>query len=323
MKEREIPFTEIEGISVGNAQNLEAITGCTVVLCKEGAIAGVDVRGGSPGTRETDLLNPENLVEKIHAVVLAGGSAFGLDAASGVMKYLEERKVGFDVQVTVVPIVCSAILFDLNIGDYRIRPDGKMGYEACMNATNNQCLNGSIGAGTGATVGKLFGNERAMKGGLGSYAIQVGDLKVGSIVAVNCLGDVIDPSTGEILAGLLDESGEKLIGTENELIKLYREKTNVFSGNTTIGVVATNGKFTKSQAKKIASMAHNGYGRTMRPAHSIFDGDTIFTMATGKVEADINVVGLLAARTMEQAIVNAVKKSTSLGGFKSYSNLME
>lgn len=321
MKEREISFTEIEGISVGNAQDLEAITGCTVIMCKEGATAGVDVRGGSPGTRETDLLKPENLVDKIHAVVLAGGSAFGLDAASGVMKFLEERKVGFDVQVTVVPIVCSAILFDLNIGDYRVRPDSKMGYEACMNATNSQCLNGSIGAGTGATVGKFFGNERAMKGGLGSYAIQVGDLKVGSIVAVNCLGDVIDPLTGEILAGLLDESGEKLIGTENELIKLYREKKNVFSGNTTIGVVATNGKFTKSQANKLASMAHNGYGRTMRPAHSIFDGDTIFTMATGKVEADINVVGLLAARTMEQAIVNAVKGATSLGGFKSYSNL--
>lgn len=211
MKEKIIPFTDIEGIKVGNAQDMEAITGCTVVLCEDGATAGVDVRGGSPGTRETDLLKSENLVDRIHAVVLAGGSAFGLDAASGVMKYLEEKGVGFDVQVTKVPIVCSAILFDLNIGDFRVRPNSEMGYIACINATDRECPNGSIGAGTGATVGKLFGNERAMKGGLGSYAVQVGDLKVGAIVAVNCLGDVIDPSTGEILAGLLDENGEKLV----------------------------------------------------------------------------------------------------------------
>ena len=321
MKEKIIPFTDIEGIKVGNAQDMEAITGCTVVLCEDGATAGVDVRGGSPGTRETDLLKSENLVDRIHAVVLAGGSAFGLDAASGVMKYLEEKGVGFDVQVTKVPIVCSAILFDLNIGDFRVRPDSEMGYIACINATDRECPNGSMGAGTGATVGKLFGNERAMKGGLGSYAVQVGDLKVGAIVAVNCLGDVIDPSTGEILAGLLDENGEKLVGTENLLTELYAEKKNIFSGNTTIGVVATNGKFTKPQANKLASMAHNGYGRAMRPAHSIFDGDTIFTMATGKVEADINVVGLLAARTMEQAIINAIKSATSLGGFKTYTSL--
>lgn len=321
MKEKIIPFTDIEGIKVGNAQDMEAITGCTVVLCEDGATAGVDVRGGSPGTRETDLLKSENLVDRIHAVVLAGGSAFGLDAASGVMKYLEEKGVGFDVQVTKVPIVCSAILFDLNIGDFRVRPNSEMGYIACINATDRECPNGSIGAGTGATVGKLFGNERAMKGGLGSYAVQVGDLKVGAIVAVNCLGDVIDPSTGEILAGLLDENGEKLVGTENLLTELYAEKKNIFSGNTTIGVVATNGKFTKPQANKLASMAHNGYGRAMRPAHSIFDGDTIFTMATGKVEADINVVGLLAARTMEQAIINAIKSATSLGGFKTYASL--
>ena len=321
MKERIIPFTNIDGIKVGNAQDMEAITGCTVILCEEGATAGVDVRGGSPGTRETDLLKSENLVDKIHGVMLAGGSAFGLDAASGAMKYLEEKGIGFDVQVTKVPIVCSAILFDLNIGDYRVRPDSEMGYTACMNATDKECPNGSVGAGTGATVGKFFGNERAMKGGLGSYAVEVGDLKVGAIVAVNCLGDVIDPSTGEILAGLLDESGEVLIGTEDVLTNLYREKKNIFSGNTTIGVVATNGKFTKPEANKLASMAHNGYGRTMRPAHSIFDGDTIFTMATGKVDADINVVGLLAARTMELAVINAVKSANSLGGFKTYRSL--
>ena len=318
---KEIQFTDINGIKVGNAQNLEAATGCTVIICEEGATAGVDVRGGSPGTRETDLLDPQNLVDKIHAVMLAGGSAFGLDAASGAMKYLEERDVGFDVQVTKVPIVCSAVLFDLVVGDYRVRPNLEMGYEACVNATDKKCPNGNVGAGTGATVGKFLGIERAMKGGLGSFALQIGDLKVGSIVAVNCLGDVIDSETGEILAGLLDEDGRILVGTENIMVQKYNEKKNLFSGNTTIGVVATNGIFTKSQANKLASMSHNGYGRSMRPAHSIFDGDTIFTMATGKVEADINVVGFLAARTMERAVINAIKSADSAYGFKSYKDL--
>lgn len=318
---KEIRFTDIDGIKVGHAQNMEAATGCTVVICEEGATGGVDVRGGSPGTRETDLLDPQNLVDKIHAVVLSGGSAFGLDAASGVMKYLEEKDIGFDVQVTKVPIVCSAVLFDLVIGDYRVRPDLKMGYEACLNATNRECPNGNIGAGTGATVGKFLGPERAMKGGLGSYAVEIGDLKVGAIVAVNALGDIINPQTDEILAGLLDGKGEKLIGTENEMEKVYDEKRNIFSGNTTIGVVATNGKFTKAQMNKLASMSHNGYARAMRPAHSIFDGDTIFTMATGKVEADLSVVGLLAARVMERAIVNAIKSAESLHGFNAHKDI--
>lgn len=318
---KEIKFTDIQGIKIGNAQNLEAATGCTVIICEEGATGGVDVRGGSPGTRETDLLEPENLVDKIHAVVLAGGSAFGLDAASGVMKYLEERNIGFDVQVTKVPIVASAVLFDLGIGDFRVRPDFNMGYEACLNATDNECPNGNVGAGTGATVGKFFGPNRAMKGGLGSYAIQIGDLQVGAIVAVNALGDIVDNDTGEIIAGLLDEKGERLIGTEEEMAKVYNEKRNLFSGNTTIGVVATNGIFTKAQMKKLASMSHNGYARAIRPAHSIFDGDTIFTMATGKVEADLSVVGFLAATVMEKAIVKAIKSAESLYGYKSYRDL--
>jgi len=318
---KEIKFTDIEGIKVGNAQDLDAGTGCTVIICEEGARAGVDVRGGSPGTRETDLLKPENLVDKAHAVLLSGGSAFGLDAASGVMKYLEERNVGFDVQITRVPIVLSAVLFDLAVGDYRVRPDFEMGYRACLNATDKECPNGNIGAGTGATVGKFLGINRAMKGGLGSYAVQVGDLKVGAIVAVNALGDIIDPESGEILAGLLDEKKERLIGTENTMLKAYNERKNLFSGNTTIGVVATNAKLTKAEANKVASMAHNGYGRAIRPAHTLFDGDTIFTMATGKVEADINVVGFLAAGVMERAIVNAVKSAQSAFGIKAYRDL--
>lgn len=318
---KEIQFTDIDGIKVGHAQDLKAATGCTVIICEEGATGGVDVRGGSPGTRETDLLDPQNLVDKIHAVMLSGGSAFGLDAASGAMKYLEEKDIGFDVQVTKVPIVCSAVLFDLVVGDYKVRPDLEMGYKACVNATEKECPNGNIGAGTGATVGKFLGIERAMKGGLGSYAIQIGDLKVGAIVAVNALGDIIDPETGEVLAGLLDEDKKNLAGTENIMAKKYSEKKNIFSGNTTIGVVATNGIFTKAEANKLASMSHNGYARTMRPAHSIFDGDTIFAMATGKIEADINVVGFLAARTMERAVVNAIKSAESAYGFKAYREL--
>lgn len=320
---KEIKFTDIDRIKVGHEQNLEAATGCTVIICEEGAVAGVDVRGGSPGTRETDLLNPVNMVDKVHAVMLSGGSAFGLDAASGAMKYLEERNIGFDVQITKVPIVCSAVLFDLVIGDYRVRPDLEMGYKACMNATDKECPNGNIGAGTGATVGKLFGINTAMKGGLGSYAMQVGELKVGAIVAVNCLGDVVDPLTGEILAGLLDENLKNFIGTENMMMANYDSNKNIFSGNTTIGVVATNGKFSKSEINKIASMAHNGYARTMRPAHSIFDGDTIFALSTGDVQADISTVGFLAARTMEKAVINAIKNAKSLHGMKSYSDLFD
>ena len=315
---QKIKFTDIDGIKVGNAEDLEAATGCTVIICEEGATAGGDVRGGSPGTRETDLLNPQNLVDKVHAVMLSGGSAFGLDAASGAMAYLEERNIGFDVQVTKVPIVCSAVLFDLVVGDYSVRPDFNMGYRACENASNEKCSSGNIGAGTGATIGKVLGLERAMKGGLGSCAFQIGDLQVGAIVAVNCLGDVIDPETGEILAGLLDEDGKTLIGTENILVENYDDKKNIFSGNTTIGVVATNGIFTKAETNKLASMAHNGYARSIRPAHTIFDGDTIFTMATGKVEADINVVGLLAARAMERAVVDAIKSADSIYGLKAY-----
>lgn len=315
---REIRFVDIDGIKVGHDENLEAGTGCTVILCEEGATGGVDVRGGSPGTRETDLLRPENQVDKVHGVLLAGGSAFGLDAASGVMKFLEERNIGFDVQVTKVPIVCGAVLFDLVVGDYKVRPDFEMGYRAAKSASKEEDRNGNIGAGTGATVGKFLGTKRAMKGGLGSYAFQIGDLKVGAIVAVNALGDVVDPESGEILAGLLDEKGENLIGTERVLMEMYKSPRDVFKGNTTIGVVATNGRFTKAEANKIASMGHNGFATSIKPAHTIFDGDTIFTMATGMVESDINVVGYLGAKAMERAVVKAIKSAESAYGFKAY-----
>ena len=318
---REIGFNEIEDIFVGHAQDLEAATGCTVIISEEGATVGVDVRGGAPGTRETDLLDPVNLVEKIHAVILAGGSAFGLDAASGVMQYLEERSIGYDVQVTKVPIVCGAVLFDLTIGDHRIRPDKAMGYQACLNAGTKECRQGNIGVGTGATVGKILGPERSMKGGLGCYALQAGSLKVGALVGVNCLGDVIDPNTGEKLAGPLNDDMKTLADTEEIMIRSYTEKKNLFSGNTTIGVIVTNATFTKAQAAKLASMAQNGYARAMRPAHSMFDGDTIFAMATGRIEADLSVVGMLSARVMERAVVSAVKNTTALCGFRCHADL--
>ncbi|ERI94517.1 peptidase family T4 [Clostridiales bacterium oral taxon 876 str. F0540] len=320
---REININKIQGIRIGNAQNMKGPTGCTVVICEEGAAAGVDVRGGAPGTRETDLLNPVNLVDRIHAVMLSGGSAFGLDAASGAMQYLEEKNIGFDVGVTKVPIVCSAVLFDLSIGDYKIRPDKAMGYEACINSEINECNQGNIGAGAGATVGKILGSDYAMKGGLGCYAVQVGELQVGAVIAVNCLGDVVDTSTGKIIAGVLNKGKNGFADTEKIMISKYDEKKNLFSGNTTIGAVITNGKFTKTEMNKIASMAHNGYGRAIRPAHSMADGDTIFAMATGKVEVDINVVGLLATRVVEQAVINAVKNAESILGYKDYNSIMK
>lgn len=317
---KEIELTDIEGIEVGHAQNLTAATGCTVVICKNGAAAGVDVRGGAPGTRETDLLDPVNLVEKIHAVMLAGGSAFGLDAAGGVMQFLEEQQIGFDVGVTRVPIVCGAVLFDLIIGDYKVRPDKAMGYQACLNA-GKSCPQGNVGAGAGATVGKILGMDRTMKSGLGAYAMQVGELKVGALVAVNCLGDVIDPETGLKVAGLLSEDKKTLADTEEVMIAAYAEKKNLFSGNTTIGVVVTNAALDKAKATKLASMSHNGYARAMRPAHSMVDGDTIFALSTGSVSADLSVIGLLAARVMERAVVHAVKNTSSLCGLKCYRDL--
>ena len=318
---KEIDFSTIEGILVGHAQNLDAATGCTVVISETGATVGVDVRGGAPGTRETDLLNPVNLVQKVHAVMLAGGSAFGLDAAAGVMQYLEEKNIGFDVQVTRVPIVCGAVLFDLLIGDWRIRPDKAMGYQACVNAGCNPCQQGCIGAGTGATVGKILGPERAMKSGLGCHAVQVGALKVGAMVAVNCLGDVMDPWTREKLAGPLNEDMESLADTENIMIETGSEKKDLFAGNTTIGVVVTNASLTKAEATKLASMAQNGYARTLRPAHTMFDGDTIFAMSTGSIEADLSTVGLLAVQMMERAVISAVTHATSLCGIMSYREL--
>lgn len=319
----QVNFTDIEGIKAGHAQDFAAATGCTVVICEEGAVAGVDVRGGSPGTRETDALNPVNIRKSIHAVLLAGGSAFGLDAAAGVMQFLEQHNIGRDVRVTKVPIVCGAILFDLKCGDYKVRPDKRMGYEACLNAGRRTLLNGSVGAGTGATIGKIKGPRYTMKGGIGSICLKVGDLMVGALMAVNCVGDIYDGRTHQIIAGVLNQDKKSLGNTEKLMIENYSDNTDIFSENTVIGVVVTNASLTKAEANKLASISQNGIARAVRPAHTTFDGDTIFTMATGKVTANFNVVSVLAARAVEKAIVKAVKSADSIAGFTAYKDLFK
>lgn len=313
-------ITDIQGIKVGHADNKTGMTGCTVIICEDGATAGVDVRGSAPGTRETDLLKSEKLVDKVHSVVLSGGSAFGLDAASGVMKYLEQNNIGFDVGVTKVPIVCSAVIFDLNIGDYRIRPDSDMGYRACLNASEREKAQGNIGAGLGATVGKILGPENAMKSGLGSATIKSGELMVSAIIVVNSFGDVYDFKTNKILAGALNKDNNQFYNSY-EVMKQTNIKAGFPVKNTTIGVVATNAILTKPQANKVAQMSQNGLARSINPIHTMLDGDTIFALSTGKVNADINLVGTMASEVVSMAITNAVKSAKGVGDILAMSDL--
>ncbi len=316
-------ITDVPGIKVGHAQDTEALTGVTVVLCDgpsgSGAVGGVDQRGGAPGTRETDPLRPMHLVQKVHAVVLTGGSAFGLDAAGGVAKYLEERGVGFDTQVARVPIVPAAVLFDLGIGRADVRPDAAMGYAACLNASSPNAAQGNVGAGTGATVGKIFGAGQAMKSGVGTASIDLGGgVIVGALFAVNAFGDVVDPGTAHIIAGARTASqGPIEFADTLAALKLFVGMTITrFAGqsNTVIGVVATNAGLTKEETNKVAQMAHDGLARAIRPAHTMFDGDTIFALSTGKETADVNLIGAYAAEVTAQAIVNAVRQAESAGG---------
>ncbi len=310
---KNIAINEIDGFYIGNAEDIQGGSGCTAIYCPEGAVAGVDVRGGGPATRETDLLNPVNMVEKVHCVMLGGGSAYGLAAADGAMAYLEEHNVGFDVGVGIVPIIPSACLFDLNVADSKCRPDREMGYKALINAEKNEPRDGIVGAGTGATVGKLMGIERAMKSGLGIRAEQAGDLKVGAVVAVNALGDVIDEESGLPLAGLLNPEKTAVTSTLTELKNIADDGFSVFRGNTTIGCIITNAALTKAQAKKVAMMAHNGYARAICPVHTSADGDTIFAMAKGTVSAHIDVVGAMAAEVMAKAVRRAVRVHSAYG----------
>lgn len=301
-------ITDVPGIEVGHAQNMEALTGCTVVLCRKGAAAGVDVRGGAPGSRETDLLNPINLVQKVHAVLLAGGSAFGLDAASGVMRWLEERRIGFKTPNARVPIVPAAILYDLGVGRAEIRPDAQMGYQACVNASRNVVPEGNVGAGTGASVGKILGMRYAMKSGIGSASIHIGGgVVVGALAAVNALGDVFDPNTGEFVAGVRGKK-KTLEWMRSRLLNLF------LRNNTVIGIVAVNARFSKTEMTRIAQMAQDGLARAVRPAHTQFDGDTIFALATGGARMNVSTVGAFAAEAMAMAIVRAVQMADSAGG---------
>jgi L-aminopeptidase/D-esterase-like protein len=324
-------ITDIDGILIGHAQDLSALTGCTVIIYPDGAVGGVDQRGGAPGTRETDLLRPMHMVEKIHAVLLAGGSAFGLDAASGVMKYLEEKKIGFNTGVARVPIVPSAVIFDLGLGRSDVRPSAEMGYQACINASRLPPERGNFGAGTGASVGKIFGMGQAMKSGIGSACIELGgDLRVAAVMVVNAFGDVFEQDSTTIIAGARTiKKGPIKIGSEDvfantlETMKSLMGKAvlNIANKqNTIIGVVVTNAVLTKEEANKVAQMAHNGLARTIRPAHTMFDGDTIFVMATGKHKSDVNLIGAYSAEAVAQAIVNAVLMAEPAGGLPSARN---
>lgn len=325
-------ITDIAGIKVGHASDFEGITGCTVVLCESGAVAGVDQRGGGPGTREIALLNPVNHVEKVHAILLAGGSAFGLDAASGVMQYLEENNIGYQTGHARVPIVPAAILYDLNIGDPKSRPTPALGYSACKHASTQKPDQGSIGAGTGATVGKILGMSQATKSGIGTASISIGGgVIVGALVAVNAIGDVIDPGVGKIIAGIRtkdhkgtgDPSEPKFLDTL-ELMKSLVGRT-IFQmaekANTVIGVVATNAKFDKATTTKLAQMAQNGLVRSIRPANTMHDGDTFFALSTGKKNANINIVGAFAAQAVQKAILNAILHASTQGGVPAVSDL--
>jgi L-aminopeptidase/D-esterase-like protein len=307
-------ITDVPGIKVGHYTDKEAATGCTVILCEAGAVAGADVRGGAPGTRETDLLRPMSLVEQAHAILLSGGSAFGLDAAGGVMRYLEEHDYGFDTGVAKVPIVPAAILSDLGLGSAQVRPGPDEGYKACLAASTGPVAEGCVGAGTGATVGKVMGPERMTKSGVGTASQNLGNVTIGAIVAVNAFGDVIDPQTGKIIAGPRDIEKGGFLDTI-EAMRWFIESLSTVPTNTTIGVVATGALLDKEQANKMAQLAHDGLARTVRPVHTMVDGDAIFALATGKEgPVDFPTLGAIAAEVVAAAIVRAVTQAEGLAG---------
>ena len=319
-------ITEVPGIRVGHHTDEAGATGCTVVLCEPGAVAGVDVRGSAPGTRETDLLAPTGLVEEVHAIVLSGGSAFGLDAASGVVRFLEERGIGFQAEDAVVPIVPAAVLYDLGVGDSTTRPGAGEGYSACLNASARPVEEGSVGAGTGATAAKLLGRHRAVKGGLGTSVVHLGqDLLVGAVMAVNALGGVYDPETGALVAGPRRETGHGMTDplADPAWIRLDQQP-GAHIGSTTIGVVATNARLTKAQANKVASVAHDGLAMAVRPAHTMGDGDTIFALATGDPDMPVDMLRICAAASLavSEAVVRGVTKARGLSGIPGVNELV-
>ena len=304
---KEIEINDFKGFRIGNAQNVQAKTGTTVILFDDGAKVGIDISGGGPAARETHLTDPTTADNPINAIMLSGGSAFGLEAAEGIMQYLEKHDIGYDTGYAKVPLVCGSCIYDLGLGDAQVRPDKKMGYEACVNAEKNEPKQGDFGAGCGATVGKIKGMEHASNSGLGMYAVELGQLKVAAIVVVNALGDVFDPQTNKQIAGLLNEDGS--FGNSKEELYKLSKRTDMFTGNTTIGAIITNGAFSKAEMTKIASMTRNAYARCIDPVGTMADGDTIYAASIGNIETDINVVGTLAAEVMANAIVNAIKYS--------------
>ncbi len=308
----EIPLHEIPGFRIGHAQDRTGVTGCTVLLADSDMAAAVDVRGGGPASRETELLAPTAACERIHALLLSGGSAFGLSAADGVMRYLEEKGQGFDTGFARVPLVCASCLYDLQMSASCARPDADTGYAACLDAGKHADACGNVGAGTGCSVGKLNGVSTMMKSGLGTFAVRIGEVMVGAVVAVNALGDIFDIDTGRQIAGMLSADGTGFAGSEDALFRTCAGRAdNLFTGNTTIGAVITNAAFSKSQLKKIAAMAHNGLARTIRPVHTSADGDSLYALSTGNVRANQDAVGTLAAYVMGKAVNRAVRSAES------------
>ncbi len=319
---KEIKITEIENVLIGQAQDENGATGVTAFIFPKGCRAGLDVRGGGPASRESELLKPTAAAQIIHGIVLAGGSAYGLDAAGGVMQYLEEMDIGFDVAVAKVPLVCQSDLFDLTVGDRKARPDKMMGYEAARDAFKSKPFkDGNYGAGCGASVGKICGMDTAMKTGIGSYAVQIGDVKIGAVVAVNALGDIYDWKTGKKIAGLLSDDKKGFRDTTEILMQSVKRKDNKFTGNTTLGVVLTNGAFNKTELCRIASLSHDGYARSIKPVHTSADGDSIYAVSAGDVEADADLVGVLGAQVMSEAIIRAVKNAKSAYDLLAYEDL--
>ena len=313
---KEISLNAIKGVRIGHAQDEAHATGCTVILPDKKAVCGVDVRGGGPASRETQLLNPLMSNDGVNAVLLSGGSAFGLDAAGGVMKYLEEKGRGVKVGANIVPIVVGSCIFDLGCVDGSVRPDAAMGYRACEDAAGNMERSGNVGAGMGATVGKLLGNDRSMKSGLGCYAVQVGGLQVGAIVAVNAIGDVYEMDSNRELAGLLSKDKSSMISSEIEAVKLL-QLASTFSLNTTIGCIITNAGLDKAEMNKVAAMASNGVARTIRPVNTSMDGDSVYAISVGRHKSCADVVGTLAAHVMAKAINRAVLETKPIYGYKS------
>jgi L-aminopeptidase/D-esterase-like protein len=307
-------ITDVAGIEVGHFTDTRRPTGCSVVIARAGAVAGVDVRGAAPGTRETDLLAPANLVQQVHAITLSGGSAWGLDAASGVMRWLEENNIGLSTGYGLVPIVPAAVVFDLGVGDARIRPDAQAGYQACVAARGTPPAQGNVGAGTGALVGKLLGMPRAMKGGVGTASVSASGFTVGALIVCNAVGDVVDPATGRGIAGARTPDGTALLGTRDALLQGQLPHKLLAGTNTTIGVIATDAVLTKPQAQRLAQVAHDGLARAINPVHTMLDGDTLFALGTGTSgqQADMLLLATLAAEATARAVVNAVTAARSL-----------